>query len=478
MPIEKVFEFDPDEGIALTQANLYSKGIINSHLQSWSDQPPLFPILISKYLDFFSIHISNARILTLLFATLLIWSFGQILRLSVGKSTAIITIFLLIISINFLRLSVSVMKAIPCLSLGMLSIYFSILYTLNLQRHWLILSGIILALSLQIKMIMIFLMPIIIIYLLISSYEISLPGLKNISTPNIVNLLKSPISIWLFSLSTVFITIGLITQSLNLEKILLFHLSPNLKDNFSTHNSFQDVIYIYLQNFDALLLSLLGCKYQNATEKDINNTFQKHIYKIPVSWLIIITIIFLKHKPIWYHYIILISVPLIWLSAYGIKEVLEQLKLVKIQQYQFSKFALFTICFTLLVIPVKLGVIQWENHSFIQKSSVRFANLERILSYKNQSQWLFTDIGMYGFYSQLNIPPEITVISRKRLGSGTLKSDFLIKVLEKYQPEQILINRFPHLADLIKPYVEKYYQEIYTDKSTKHYLKNDIQKIP
>ncbi|MEA5552724.1 glycosyltransferase family 39 protein [Anabaena cylindrica UHCC 0172] len=484
MPIDQVFMFDSDEGIALVQANLYSQKIINNYPLFWSDQPPFFSIIISKYLDFFGYHISNIRILILLFSTLLIWSFSHILRLSVGKSTAIITIILLIISINFLRLSVSIMQCIPCLSLGMLSIYLLILYTKSLRISWIILSGIIFALSLQIKMIMIFLIPVIIIYLWTTSYKIAL---KKIT---IANILKSPISIWLLSLSTVFITVSFITQSLSLEKILFFHVSSNLQNSFSKHNSFQDLIYIYLQNFDALLLSLLGLKYRNLKinlsldNKIIDNKPEQHIYKIPLFWLIIITCIFLNHKPIWYHYIILISIPLIWLSAYGIREILVKFsqnndnnKIFKHKQIPLSKFAIFSIFFTLLVIPIKIGVIQWENNNFVQKSQIQFATLERIITYKNQSKWLFTDIGMYGFYSHINIPPELTVISMKRLNSGTINSEFLLKVLEKYQPEQILINRFFIIFDLIKPYIDKNYQEIYVDKSTKHYLRNNIQKL-
>ncbi|MBD2417087.1 glycosyltransferase family 39 protein [Anabaena cylindrica FACHB-243] len=487
MPIDQVFMFDSDEGIALIQANIYDQNIINNSPQIWSDQPPLFPIIISKSLDFFGDQISNARILILLFSTLLIWSFSHILRLSVGKLTAIITIILLIISINFLRLSVSVMQCIPCLSLGMLSIYLLILYTKNVQIYWIILSGIIFALSLQIKMIMIFLIPVMIIYFLTTSYKISLNNITNI---NIVNILKSPISIWLLSISTAFIIVSFITQSLNIEKILFFHISSNLKYSFSKHNSFQDVIYIYLQNFDALLLSLLGLKYQNLKinlpldNKIIDNKPEQHIYKIPLFWLIIITFVFLNHKPIWYHYIILVSVPLTWLGAYGIRGILVKFsqnnhtnKIFNLKQIQISKFAVFTIFLTLLVIPIKLGVIQWENYNFVQKSQLKFANLERIITYKNQSKWLFTDVGMYGFYSQINIPPELTVISMKRLNSGTINSEFLFKVLEKYQPEQILINRFFSIFDLIKPYVDKNYQEIYVDESTKHYLRNNIQKL-
>lgn len=487
MPITQTFQFDTDEGIELMKANLYSQEIIDNSSQFWAVQPPFFPIMISKYLHLMGISILNARILTLLFATLLVWCFSQIIRLSLGNITAIISSFLLIISINFLRLSISVMQGIPSLTLGMLSIYFLILYSQNLQLYLIILSGVALALSLQIKMIMLFLIPVIILYLFTTSEKVSL---KNILKINTFNLLISPISIWLISVSSVFITLGLITQSLDLEKILLFHLSSNIKDTFTTHNSFLDVIYIYLQNFDYLLLSILGLKYQRHlkncfTNQEIDYTLEQKIYRIPLFWLIIITWIFLNHKPLWYHYIILISVPLVWLGAYGIKGILEKvsqfnhpINIFKLQQYQLSKVAIFTIFFTLFLIPIKLGVIQWENHFFVQNSQPRFTNLERVLSYKYQSKWLFTDIGMYGFYSQINIPPEITVIPIKRLNSGNIDSEFLLRVLEKYQPEQILINRFPHLADLIKPYVEKHYQEIYTDESTKHYLKNDIQKIP
>jgi hypothetical protein len=236
---------------------------------------------------------------------------------------------------------------------------------------------------------MIFLIPVIIIYLWTTSSKISLNNITNI---NIVNIFKSPISIWLLSSSSVFIIVSFLTQSLNIEKILFFHISSDLKYSFSKHNSFQDVTYIYLQNFDALLLSLLGLKSQNIKiNLPLDHKPEQHIYKIPLLWLIIITFVFLNHKPIWYHYIILISVPLIWLSAYGIREILIKVsqnndtnKIFKLKQIQISKFAVFTIFFTLLVIPIKLGVIQWENYNFVQNSQVKFANLERIITYKKQ----------------------------------------------------------------------------------------------
>ncbi|NET01879.1 MAG: glycosyltransferase family 39 protein [Sphaerospermopsis sp. SIO1G1] len=477
MPINQVFQFDTDEGIAVSLANLYSKQIISDPTQTWSDHPPLFPLIISTFLDIFGYGISAARILTLLFATLLIWCFSQILRLSVSRKTTIITILLLIFSVNFLRLSVSVMQAIPCLSLGMLSIYLIILYTINLRIYLLILSAVILALSLHIKMIMIFLLPVTIIYLFTSFH--SLQSILKLSTIQNFSFIKSPICIWLLSLTTAFITISFLTNSFDFKQTFLFHLSSNLKDNFQDHNSFLDVIYIYLQNFDVLLLSFLPLQYLKNSHQDINHQVENRIYQIPLSWLIIITFVFLKHKPIWYHYIVLVSVPLVWLSAYGIQTIFNQIKfgkLKKLSSTQLSKFAILTILFALLVIPIKLGVITWENHKFIVNSQVKFTNLERVITYKDQSHWLFTDVGMYGFYSQINVPPEISVISRKRLGTETLNSEFLIQVLSKYQPEQILINRFPHLADLIKPYLQSNYQEIYTDKSTKHYLRNDIYR--
>jgi 4-amino-4-deoxy-L-arabinose transferase-like glycosyltransferase len=465
MPVDQVFYFDTDEGIELTKAGLFSQNLLFNQ-DFWDPQPLLFNILLGKYLDIFGVSIINARIFILFFATILIWCFTQILRLCVGNTSTVITVFLLIISSNFLRLSVSVMQGIPCLTLALISIYFFLLYNKNFKLFWLILSGITLGISLQFKMITIFLIPVILLYLFIT-----IPQWKQK-----IFLFFS----FLISLSLSFVIIGLLTSSLDLQKIFLFHISADLKKDYQNHKSLRDVILIYLQNFDLLLLTIVGLNIKSI--KTIIKNKENNFYLLPLFWLITITLLLINHKPVWYHYIVLITIPLIWLGSYGIENILissslnnqsnQNKKFIYFPNFNIfkNKFTIFTIIFTLLVIPIKIGVIHWQNNLFIEESKARFANLERILIYKNQTNWLFTDLAMYGFYSKINLPPEIAVLPGKRLVSGNLNQQELLTILEKYQPEQILITRFPIILTEINPYVESNYHKIYEDEKTTHYI--------
>ncbi len=453
MPIDQVFYFDTDEGIELTKASLFSQNLLFNH-EYWDPQPLLFNILLGKYLNIFGFSIITARIFTLFFATLIIWCFTQILSRSVGNIPAIISTLLLILSINFLRLSVSVMQGIPCLALAILAIYFIVLYSQNFKLYLLSLAGISLGISLQLKMITIFLIPVIMLYLFLI-------------IPNIKQKLIS-IFTFLISLTIIFLIIGLLTSSLDLEKIFLFHLSSSLKEDYQNHNSLKDVILIYAQNFDFLLLTIVGIKSIKLKEN--------YLYLLPLFWLITITLLLINHKPVWYHYLVLISVPLIWLASYGIKEILLLSNNFKISELWKHKFIIFTLIFSLLVIPVKLGIIYRQNNIFIQESQIKFTNVDRILTYQNQTHWLFTDLAMYSFYSKINVPPEIAVLPAKRLISGNLNQTDLLEVLNKYQPEQILIERFPIILDQIKPYLETNYQKIYEDKNTKHYILKSLNQ--
>ena len=68
--------------------------------------------------------------------------------------------------------------------------------------------------------------------------------------------------------------------------------------------------------------------------------------------------------------------------------------------------------------------------------------IRMILKHKNSTRWMFTDRPIFAFSTNILVPPELAVFSSKRRITKNLTPDYLISVLNKYKPEQIVLGRF------------------------------------
>jgi hypothetical protein len=59
-----------------------------------------------------------------------------------------------------------------------------------------------------------------------------------------------------------------------------------------------------------------------------------------------------------------------------------------------------------------------------------------------ETRWLYTDRPMFAFLTQLPVPPNLAVITAKRLLTGRLTDAEVLRTLEEYKPEMILNARF------------------------------------
>ena len=95
-----------------------------------------------------------------------------------------------------------------------------------------------------------------------------------------------------------------------------------------------------------------------------------------------------------------------------------------------------------------------------------------------ETRWLYTDRVIYAFWAQLPVPPELAVVSRKRLWSGQLTTVQLIQCLERYRPEQVLLERGleQHLGLL--EYLEMHYQVDAGGMPATLYLRRSDENTP
>ncbi|MCW6038216.1 glycosyltransferase family 39 protein [Spirulina subsalsa FACHB-351] len=478
MPIREVFQFDTDEGQEMIKTLLYQQGF-SLYSEIWSDQPPLFTLILDQWLKIWGNSILAARCLILCFATFLIWTFAQLLRLTVGNLYALLGAFFLAISCNFFRLSVSVMIGLPALAFALLSIYSLFEYLeQEKKRYWLVFSGLFFGISLQLKMFTILLLPLILTYLLLFSLRQKPQSLntQNWATSKIWMIL-CPISLFLLALTLIYILPFLVIPQLSLQQVFQQHIDTDLKSVFARENSILDTLVMYLQELDYTLLAAL-------TIPSLLRVKNLEIKQFPLFWLILATVMLLNHKPIWYHHAQLISIPLTWLAVMSIKSALETLekypislaiKQRKYRQIIPRNLAVYFLIFSLAVIPVKLTITYLNNQSLLRASQQENTILQDLIKTYPNTQWLFTDIPMYAVYAHWQVPPEIATLSRKRVASDEFTREYLDQLILKYQPEQVLMARFPEVLSYFKqsPIID--YYEVKRYEGATHYLRQNLR---
>lgn len=452
IPVGKIFEFDSDEGINIMKSLLYSEGFI-LYKDIWSDQPPLFTFILAWWLKIWGESILAVRFLVLLFSSLLISCFYQILRLHLGIIPAIAGVLILVNSHYYVQLSVSAMIGIPCLAIAILAIYFLTLGQYRYKQGYgkqantsyqllLLFSGISLALSLQIKLFSIFLIPLLALQIL----ELNLGNLRS----HFTYLVK-----WLITIITTYLIIGILFNSLKFDQLLQSHINSRQTEALfdSNYYTFKRLFeHMFGQDYLFYVLALLGIVIIIATKKR-DGLF-------PLAWLGTVCLLLANHKPVWYHYYPLISIPMAWLAAYAISAMLNFFKRWHSGKLNHTNNQLFpfypviravAIFFIVILSIVATGLEMYRfrnDRADIRRNLVsadhreQLAVVNLINQYKDQTQWIFADKAIYPFYAGLKVPPEIAVLSLKRVLTGKLTYDQMLEIMQTYQPEQIVLSKF------------------------------------
>ncbi len=185
-PIRNVFSFDTDEGINLIKSLLLLKGY-PLYSEIWSDQPPLLTYILAGTFNIFGMDVNVGRMVILVFAAILVWAFTQYLLVISNRWCALIGLLLLVVLPYYIQLSVSVMVGLPAIALGVVSLLFVTLWHQTKHNVWLVVAGAVLALSMLIKLITGFLLPIFFLGIFIDEYfSNKQKGYKRLHLPSLV----------------------------------------------------------------------------------------------------------------------------------------------------------------------------------------------------------------------------------------------------------------------------------------------------
>jgi len=467
-PFRERIQFDSDEGLNLMRSMLVVLGH-PLYREISSDQPPLFTQLLALLLRVVGFEVNPARLLVLLFSTLLVWSGAQFLQITWGKLAAILFLPLVIMMPRYLELSVSVMIGVPSIALAAVSMLFLTFWHQNKRNLWLVLSGFALALSVLIKLFTGFLVPIFLIGILASAYF-------NGSEDGFSWEILRPVLIWSICFASLTMLLGfMLVGPQNVWSIISPHIAAPTTDELGGASY---TINAHLQAAVPLLfLGIFGAL--------ISIYRRNWLTLYPLAWSVLAYTFLSFYSPVFYHHQLLITIPIAMMAAAGVGDGILSLARLRGSSNLIRRQTLLgagTVVAFILVSFHYLPLLDKEvmNHpritDFTLKATPGKLKVLRIMNeYVDQTNWIMTDAPMYAFRVQRPVPPNLATFSSKRLATGSLTQEDILTAMREYHPEQVLIARFEI------PALEEYLQEDYTLILSVEYfrlfIRNDLKLV-
>jgi 4-amino-4-deoxy-L-arabinose transferase-like glycosyltransferase len=158
LPLGTALQLGGDEGYELTKGFLCSKGYV-MYKDIWCDQPPVFPMLLGLVFRAVGPSILAARLVTVGFALVLFGALYQLVRQRSGMVAALTAVFCLLAAPGVLLLSSSVMVEVPAIGTALVSAWLLFQWSKRPYRAWLLASGAVMGLALEIKLTAVMVLP-------------------------------------------------------------------------------------------------------------------------------------------------------------------------------------------------------------------------------------------------------------------------------------------------------------------------------
>ena len=467
-PFREKLQYDADEGLNLMRSMLVSLGH-PLYGEVSSDQPPLFNQILGLLFRVVGFEVNPARLLVLLFSTLLVWACVQFLQLIWGNVAAILFLPLVIMMPEYLRLSTSVMIGVPSIAMAAVSMLFVTKWDQKKNPWWLALSGFALALSVLIKLFTGFLALVFLVGIMASAYFDKREG-------GFSWKLFQPALIWLLCFGGLGLVLGLVLVGPeNVWSIISPHLAAPVTESLEGDRY---TINAHLQAaIPLLLLSLFGVAF---------TIFRRNWLSLyPLAWAGLAYVLFSFYSPVFYHHQLLITIPAAMLAAAGVGEGMLSLvrlrgpsELIRFQTIfgagAFITFVLVSAHYVPIIGRELLDSPRISGFS-LRTTPWRLRVIRTMNEYADRTHWIVTDTPMYAFRVQRPVPPILATFSAKRLATGSLTEEAILTAMQDYRPEQVLMSRFTIPA--LETYLQENYTLILTEEFFRLFIRNDLDPV-
>jgi len=196
----------------------------------------------------------------------------------------------------------------------------------------------------------------------------------------------------------------------------------------------------------------------------------------PALWLLAATLALAFHRPVWSHQALLVTLPAALLAA-EIFTALPWLRNHLLGPESDRKRRAAALALSLLGL-ILIGAqarrtyrtaVRWLGRGYKVFQAEDWRLTAAMTRHAGATRWVVTDRPIYAFRANLPVPPEMAVISEKRVNVGLAEGEWMLACLKHYQPEQVALVRFSWPQ--AQPYLDAHYTLVYGQQGRYLFLK-------
>jgi hypothetical protein len=457
VPLRTAFEFNSCEGYELMKGLLFSLGYRQAP-ELWNDQPPLHTLLLEVLFRLWGPSAYAARLLQVVFSSLLLWCLFRLVHMQVGWFGAAAAVVLLVVCPVFIPLSVGVILELPAMAVGMASVLAWQYYSRSRTIRWAVLSGALMGWALQIKLTAgLWVVPLVVDWA--AGYwskhrgdpSGTATGAGGGADPNPVEpgkgagwceasgsaALRAHCCAGLGWLVACGLAFGMVA-TLCTERFDVFVQSHFSAGTLAAGSAAAFTPRSLLEWPELVVASGAGLAL-------LGSGAGRRLALSAVALCAVLLLVHLAHRPFWPYYMLHFAIALAWLGGLGLGECVRGLRGSGSNHSLVNWLAIGARCLALSV-TASLLMLHGPHRVIAVLQQVRSARaiasnpaVTFMRQYRDRTHWVFTDRVIYAFHISAPVPPELAVVPGKRVWSGQITSVDILSALARYRPEQIAL---------------------------------------
>lgn len=465
LPLGTALQFGGDEGYELMKGYLHSKGY-PLYTQIWDDQPPVFTLILSQAFRWFGSAVLVPRLIAAGFGLIQFGAFYWLVERRSGRFAALLAVFFLLSSPNIALLSVSVMQETPAIGTALLSACLMFLWRKHRHWGWLLASGAIMGVALQIKYTAALMIPAIFVEIALAQ-----PAGRGALWQRGVS---RDLFQWILGASVLFVAIALVWARESFHTAFRAHLAAQAVPGMQRPEDFRLQAGVFWDHIECVAAALVGFIL-------VAHRKRWGEFAFPTVLLATALAIHSIHRPWWDYYYLHLAVPLAWLAGFAVAEaILTVSGLFSASHFRAGSRATwkgFALCaVTALVLlgserRLEAGIIYLRRRPTVDSDPI----IAKMREYAGRTHWVCSQSVIYPFHAQLKVPPELAVVTLKRFWSGQITTKDIVDICRRDQPEQVVLYAEP-TEDEWRHFLEHDYTLKYQDKDLILYVANRIKE--